>query len=264
MLPKEAEFDFPSGLVELHNIEVEKWDERYKIRPDVEGIMSNGERLIIEFNFAHKVDYDKHKIIVENHLKCVEIDIKYQADDKKELKEFLLDTADDRHWLVEFQPPIPPKDDVSFSHPRDPIFEQTRAILKKVFDEKTLRIAPKGRECYFDLKKLGYDICKVGAKYHGFKTDLLLYRTQEENKGYIAINIRGRRRFRVEKPKNLRLIDIVISSFAGLDFFKQYFIDGILKDDYEFNRNAVKVYYYGFKRGATDMDDNNGTNISYE
>ena len=59
MLPRYGGFGFPTGLVRLRNIEVEKWDERFKIRPDAEGIMPNGERLLIEFNFAHKVDNEK-------------------------------------------------------------------------------------------------------------------------------------------------------------------------------------------------------------
>lgn len=249
MLPETEKFDYPSGLVELHNIEVEKWDERYKIRPDVEGVMNNGERLLIEFNFAHKVDYNKHKIIVENNLKCIEIDVKYQAEDKNELKDFLIDTAEDRHWLVEYNAPTPPKDDVSFSYPKNPIFGQVREILKAVFDEKTIMINPKGYGPSFDLKQWGYNICEIATKYRGFKTDLLLYRSQKEDKGYIAINVRGRRRVRLDKPKNLRLIDVVINTNwnFNLDFFEQYFIDGVLKDDDEFWRNAVKIYYYDFK-----------------
>ena len=242
MLPETEKFDYPSGLVELHNVEVEKWDERYKIRPDVEGVMNNGERLLIEFNFAHKVDYNKHKIIVDNHLKCIEIDIKYQADDIKELKDFLVNTADDRLWLVEFQPPKPQKNDVSSSYSRNPIFERISIILKEIFEEKTLMINPKGYGSYFDLKHFGYDVCEIGAKYRGYKTDLLLYRSHKDDKGYIAINIRGRRRSRVRKPKNLRLIDIVVQDWLLEDYFRQHFKEGILNDNY-----GVKVYYYDFK-----------------
>lgn len=56
MLPQSNSDAFPSGLVRIHNVEVEKWDERYGFRPDVEGIMDNGDRLLIEFLVSHKVD----------------------------------------------------------------------------------------------------------------------------------------------------------------------------------------------------------------
>lgn len=242
MLPRYGGFGFPTGLVRLRNIEVEKWDERFKIRPDAEGIMPNGERLLIEFNFAHKVDNEKRKIIVDNHLKCIEIDIKYQADEKKELREFLVGSTEDRHWLVELPPPPPPKgESFSISYPRKPIFDQTRSILKEVFENKSLRITPRWG-LSFDLKQYGYDTCEIGAKYRGFKADLLLYRSQKEDKGYIAINIRGRRRYEVEKPKNLRVIDIVINPDLKEDFVRKYFAEGVLRDDF-----AVKIYYFDFK-----------------
>ena len=62
--------------------------------------MDNGERLLIEFLVSHKVDGKKRQTIVDNHLKCIEIDINYQALDRAKLKEFLTDTADDRKWIV--------------------------------------------------------------------------------------------------------------------------------------------------------------------
>lgn len=75
MLPQSNSDAFPSGLVRIHNVEVEKWDEHYGFRPDVEGIMDNGDRLLIEFLVSHKVDGKKRQVIVDNHLKCIEIDI---------------------------------------------------------------------------------------------------------------------------------------------------------------------------------------------
>lgn len=100
MLPQSNSGAFPSGFVRIHNVEVEKWDEHYGFRSDVEGIMDNGERLLIEFLVSHKVDGKKRQTIVDNHLKCIEIDINYQALDRAKLKEFLTDTADDRKWIV--------------------------------------------------------------------------------------------------------------------------------------------------------------------
>ena len=85
MLPKSDDSHFPSGSASIHNIEIEKFDERYGIKPDAEGIMDNGERILIEFYVSHKVDQKKRQIIVDNNLKCIEIDIKYQVLNNVEL-----------------------------------------------------------------------------------------------------------------------------------------------------------------------------------
>ena len=241
MLPRNWR-GFPSGLVRLRNIQVEKWDERYKIRPDVEGIMNNGERLLIEFYASHKVDPDKRKIIVDNKLKCIEIDINYQALDKKEFRDFLTGTDEDRKWLIELPPPMPKKESFSVSSPRKPIFDQTRNLLKEIFDAGTISISPGWRGIVYDLRKLGYDTCEVGAKYRGFKSDLLLYRSQKDDKGYISINIRGRRRSEIRKPKNLRVIDIVINPDLKLEYMEKHFKGGTLKNDY-----AVTIEYFDFQ-----------------
>lgn len=39
----------------------------------------------------------------------------------------------------------------------------------------------------FDLRQIGYDVCEVNTKYRGFKSDLLLFRSQKEDKGHISI-----------------------------------------------------------------------------
>lgn len=51
MLPKSSDGHFPSGSVRIRNIEIEKLDERYGIKPDAQCIMENGERLIYYFPF---------------------------------------------------------------------------------------------------------------------------------------------------------------------------------------------------------------------
>ena len=240
MLPKSNGSHFPTGSVRIHNVEIEKWDDRYGIRPDAEGIMDNGERLLIEFYVSHKVDGKKRQIIVDNHLKCIEIDINYQARDKAELKDFLTVTDEDRKWIVSMPPPPKSKGE-SFSYGRDPMYEKTRDILKEIFDEGTITIHPYAKS--FDLRQLGYDVCEVNTKYRGFKSDLLLFRSQEKYKGHISINIRGRRRRRdFRSPKELRIIDIVFKAIGSEESTRQRLKDGDLVSDLEMN-----VEYYGFK-----------------
>ncbi|MCI1786095.1 MAG: hypothetical protein LKI59_08165 [Bacteroidales bacterium] len=248
MLPQSNSGTFPSGLVRIHNVEVEKWDEHYGFRPDVEGIMDNGERLLIEFLVSHKVDGKKRQTIVDNHLKCIEIDINYQALDRAELKEFLTVSTEDRKWIAPM-PLAPKKAGGSFSYGRNSLYEKTRDVLKEVFDKGTLLIHPfqysfSHKDQTFDLRKLGYDVCKVNTKYRGFKSDLLLYRSQKENKGYISLNIRGRRRSDVYKrPKGLRIIDVVLGYDTASDGIKKRFESSDLASNF-----GTIVYYFGFKK----------------
>ena len=247
MLPASDSDGFPSGSVRIRNVEVEKWDDCYGIRPDAEGIMENGERLLIEFYVSHKVDGKKRQVIVDNHLKCIEIDINYQAIDKEELKSFLSSSEEDRKWIVSMPPP-PKHSGDSFGFGRNPLYEKTRDILKELFDGGTITIHPYASSYShqnrpFDLRQVGYDVCEVNTKYHGFKSDLLLYRSQKEEKGHISVNIRGRRRregFRY--PNSLRIIDIVFSAIGTEEGVRQRLKDGDLVGDL-----GMTVEYYGFK-----------------
>lgn len=246
MLPQSNSGAFPSGLVRIHNVEVEKWDDRYGFRPDAEGIMDNGERLLIEFLVSHKVDGKKRQTIVNNHLKCIEIDINYQALDRTELKDFLTGTADDRKWIVSMPPPPIPAGE-SNSYERNPMYEKIRDFLKVFFDEGTITIHPyfasRHPDKPFDLRQIGYDVCEVNTKYRGFKSDLLLYRSQKENKGHISINIRGRRRSKdFRHPEGLRIIDIIFKSIASEEGTKQRLKKGDIVGD-----TGMIVEYYGFK-----------------
>lgn len=209
--------------------------------------MDNGERLFIEFLVSHKVDGKKRQTIVDNHLKCIEIDINYQALDRIKLKEFLTDIADDRKWIVSMPQPQKTTGE-SFSYGRNPLYENARDFLKEIFDEGTIIIHPYYTSFYhpdkpFDLRQIGYDVCEVNTKYRGFKSDLLLFRSQKENKGHISINIRGRRRsegFRY--PKGLRIIDIIFRAISSEENTKQRLKKGDLISDME-----MDIVYFGFK-----------------
>lgn len=252
MLPPSRDRLFLSGCVRIHNIEIEKWDDKNKIRPDVEGILDNGERILIEFYVSHKIDSKKRKIIVTNHLKCLEIDINYQALNKAELKDFLINSSEDRRWIVAQPTPLKPKSD-SFNVERNPIYEKTRDALKEKFDQGTITIHPNDHSLTranksFDLRQYGYDVCEVNTKYRGFKSDLLLYRSQKEDKGYISINIRGRHRNKGYRcPNDLRIMDLILSSgFSSIDIIKEIIEKGDL-----INSNLIKVEYTGFKQLIT-------------
>lgn len=242
MLPKSNNCHFPAGSTPIHNIAVEKWDEQYEIRPDAEGFTDNGERILIEFYVSHKVDSKKRQIIIQNHLKCIEIDINYQALDKSELRRFLTRSDENRRWIVSMPQPSESKGN-SKSSGKNPMYAKTRDILKEIFDDGTITIYPNATSIY-DLRKLGYDVCEVNTKFRGFKSDLLLYRSKKEDKGYISINIRGRSRDEFfDFPKDLRVIDIVFKAPSDTEAgTRRRLKDGDLTGDL-----GMLVDYYGFK-----------------
>jgi hypothetical protein len=242
MLPKSNSKDFPTGYTRIHNVEIEKFDERYGIKPDAEGIMDNGERILIEFYVSHKVDQKKRQIIVDNNLKCIEIDIKYQALNKVELKKFLTNTDKGRKW-IQATPQSPKSKSSSNSSKRDPMYEKTRDIIKDIFDNGTIIIHPHGPYKSFDLRQLGYDVCEINKRFRGFKSDLLLYRSQKKD-GYISINLRGRSRYEdFEFPPELRIIDIVFKALSSTeDGARKRMKYGDLTDD-----GGMTIEYYGFK-----------------
>lgn len=226
MLPPSDDKKFPSGLVKLHNLKEEQWDNVYGIRPDIDGIMENGERLIIEFFVSHKVQRKKNDTIVNNNLKCIEIDLNYIRMDKSSIREFLINSNKNRKWVTNTIDSIK-GDGFGISYERNPLHEKAIEFIKKKFDEDNLIIMPYiYNNEQFDLKKLGYDTCERNINiYRNFKSDLILYRKEKENKGYISISIRGRRRnSNNEIPKDLRVIDIII------------------RDEYDYNKLTSHVF----------------------
>lgn len=265
MLPDSDNENYPSGLVKIHSVEVEKYDKHYNFKPDVEGIMENGERLLIEFLVSHSVRDEKRQTIIDNNLKCVEIDINYQSIYKPKLKEFLVGSSSNRKWILpESNTPKKERDAIFYSKTRNPLYEAARDALKEIFDKGTLIIHPfynvPGRiDVPFDLRKYRYDICKVGTDFNRFKSDLLIYRSQEKDKGYISINILGRRRSKkFTYPFDLRVIDIVLSSYASINNIKGSWEKGNLTTSM-----YAKFYYSGFidNRHETLISQNRQINI---
>ena len=255
MLPPSSEVKFPSGLVKIHNIEIEKWDERYHIKPDAEGIMENGERLVIEFLVNHKVDEKKRQVIIDNHLKCIEIDVNFLALDKTELCEFLTQSNEYREWVKPLQPVQKESDKALFCYPstRKPVYGIARDMLKRIFDDNTLYLHPYKQyenhcsmfntDAIFDLRELGYDVCNVHTKFRGFKSDLLFSSSQDTGKGTcISVNVRGRRRkenFR--HPKDLLIIDIVLKYGTTVNDINDRWANAVIVETYD-----TKVHYICF------------------
>lgn len=244
MLPKSLDDSMPSGLIRLHDVKIEQYDAQYDFTPDAEGIMSNGERLLIEFYVSHKAQGTKKDTIVENNLKCIEIDLNYQDLNRASLLAFLTGSDEDRIWIREGIT-LPPAKGDSFSF-KNPLYDKVCDQIKEQFENNTLIISPRqslySSTATFDLKEYGYDVCERGAKYKRFKSGLLLYRSKYQNKGFISINVRGRRRYAdFRQPKGLRMIDIILRSPS------EQSTDEYVKEGSLCSGGGIEAVYLGFK-----------------
>ncbi len=258
MLPISEDRDMPSGLVVLHDLKKEEWDTQYGFKPDVEGFMDNGERIMIEFFVSHKIPKKKRDVIIENNLKCVEIDLNYVELDNNKIQDFLVNDNDCRKWVTKLEEKKKGDGEGGIYYKRNEW--QLKAIeeLKKRFEENKLTIGFWYGD--FNLQEKGYDVCEANSSiYRGFKSDLILFRSLKEDKGHIAISVRGRRRNEGHKtPKNLRVIDIIVRDNLSYDNFMN---ESVLRHDnmrviFEgFNEKPKENTYGQYKTDETIEDD---------
>ena len=233
MPPVYYDSSFPSGPIHIHDVEIEKYDKQYHIKPDAEGIMDNGERLLIEFCVSHKIDEQKRNLIIDNHLKCIEININYQPLEISTLKKFLTEEAKDRQWVLPISSKPTKESNYSQLYVSNPVYDKARTILKTIFDKKTillpLYVMPNGNNDEpFNIKELGYTERSVIKKYLGIKSDLLLFNNNERY-APLSINIRGRRRHNnFQCPKGIYIIDIILKSADNENIIKEKLNNGDL------------------------------------
>lgn len=246
----------PEGnVISLQNVKTEFADTSLDIVPDAEGIMNNGERLLIEFFVTHKVDKVKREKILANNLKCIEIDINYQEVKEDSLTKFLISENEHRNWITESNSNA--DSSVTGDSELDCSKQYTEWVveyLKDEFERKTLWIWPEtdwSQDFYakspqaFNLKDYRYCFCEDRVKHNGFKSDILLSR-DAAYKGWISINIRRKERsWGFRYPKDLRIIDIILPRNV---------VEQEVPPWQLFNAEAltshpddIKVLYYNFK-----------------
>ena len=255
MLPESEGGLWPNGYVLLKNVAIEKKDSKLNIIPDAEGILPNGRRLLIEFLVSHHVSTYKRQIIVDNNLLCVEIDLNYQKQNKASMRNFLLNTIQDRKWVQKEQPKAKSGlESFSYDPNRNPLQIDAINILIKRFNDKTLSYTFSGIENNFN--NLGYDICEPNSKkYRKFKSDLLLLKSSNPEDDLISINVRGRGRnegFRI--PDGLKVIDIIVTGKFEMDII---FSNNSLKSGY-----YVRFYGFGEERSTIDTSYESNWNFN--
>ena len=255
MLPPSSGI-FPSGLVKLHQIEAEKWDEHYHIKPDVVGVMENGDQLLIEFYYSHQVERKKRKLIIENKLKCLEVDLAFQDFDKASLREFITNSTEEREWIAsEESTQKTETEELTYPSSRNPVYVLAGDLLRQIFAENTLILHPfleyQGNysmfntDALYDLKELGYNFHKAHYNNHRFKCNILLSKKLENGRrSFIAISVRGRRRPEGFKhPKAWMIIDIIPKRGSTIDDIKNYWANAkIIKT------TDTNVIYTGFSQ----------------
>ena len=82
----------------FNSVEVEQRVERKDIQPDIVGEAENGKRWFIEIRNTHEVDEKKKAKLIESGITCLEIDVREQT--LEELRTFLLESAENRKWIV--------------------------------------------------------------------------------------------------------------------------------------------------------------------
>ncbi len=87
----------PSKRLTFDRMESETRVERKDLQPDVVGITEDGKRFHIEIKNTHAVDEYKKGKIIEDNITCLEIDVSNQK--LENLKDFLLDSIDEREWI---------------------------------------------------------------------------------------------------------------------------------------------------------------------
>lgn len=108
IIEEEKEVMFPAGYgfkaekCSFDEVILEQRTERNDLQPDVVGISKYDDREVkwnIEILYTHEVDKTKRKKIRESKINCLEIDVNGQTQDKESLKEFLLNSSDNRKWI---------------------------------------------------------------------------------------------------------------------------------------------------------------------
>ena len=128
---RERELEFAEVIVDS------RYDREDK-QPDVIATTVDGEKYLIEFTFAYKVQH-KQKVDYEN-LNCVEIDLSSQT--LETLRDFLMQSVEDRKWLN-----------------NQTYFESIESVYSQ--HGKTVRINDESECANCDLK---YDCCGIRLK----------------------------------------------------------------------------------------------------
>lgn len=90
----------PAKTLSFIKVETEKRNDRSDLQPDIVGIAEDGLRFHIEICNTSEVKEPKLSKITSSEITCLEIDVRgHEMDRKETLKEFLINSSDDRMWL---------------------------------------------------------------------------------------------------------------------------------------------------------------------
>ena len=91
-----------AGVLQFDRVETEKNCPELKLRPDCVGYYG-GKSLWIEFKRSHEVDAQKAGKIISARIDCIEIDLNECEQDKEKLREFIIQSSENRKWIYSEQ-----------------------------------------------------------------------------------------------------------------------------------------------------------------
>jgi len=90
------------GLIHFDRVEIEYNDKDTGLRPDSVGYY--GDKVLwVEFKRTHAVDTDKKAKIISAHIDCIEIDLNCCQLDPDALKDFIINSSQNRSWIIDNQ-----------------------------------------------------------------------------------------------------------------------------------------------------------------
>ena len=91
-----------AGVLQFDRVETEKNCPELKLRPDCVGYYGD-KSLWIEFKRSHEVDAQKAGKIISARIDCIEIDLNECEQDKEKLREFIIQSSENRKWIYSEQ-----------------------------------------------------------------------------------------------------------------------------------------------------------------
>lgn len=88
----------PERIV-FEEVEIEERKDRPDLQPDIVGITKDGQRWHIEIKNTSEVNDDKERKIRESNITCLEIDVSSQIADENTLRDFLINSKENRRWI---------------------------------------------------------------------------------------------------------------------------------------------------------------------
>lgn len=234
ILYKEKCLSFPDrGRIDFVSVELEKRYPEGDYIADAVCKTDDDKTIYVEFYVKHKVDKEKAKMIVENSLCCVEIDLGIQKLDEIALRKFLVNSCDNRKYIDAdcYTPKNNIQGDYSFKS-QNPMKEFVINYINEKFKMGLLSFNIKDSEWsrtrIIRLVDEQYDTFCINKEIGRFRSDLYICKNLDDGIAY-SINVREKRRSKNQVlPEGIVVIDIIINDMTTEDVVRGNYYYGAI------------------------------------